>query len=172
MSSLSPFLPYASLGNHKSTLVSTPLPLLDMPYKWNQTPIWAKDEMPWAPVAFACTTASLGLFWDQRPFCWVIASPPSHIVLVGVLTNKSHLHAHHPVVAWMSVPSTTDIYKLEFCNQCEVIRGQGFWGWLGCKTQEMWVQSLGQEDPLEKEMATPSNILAWRISWTEERVGL
>ena len=35
----------------------------------------------------------------------------------------------------------------------------------------MWktrVQSLGQEDPLEKGMATPSSILAWRISWTEE----
>ena len=31
-----------------------------------------------------------------------------------------------------------------------------------------WVQSLGQEDPLEKEMATHSNILAWRILWTEE----
>jgi len=32
----------------------------------------------------------------------------------------------------------------------------------------MWVRSLGQEDPLEKEMATYSNILAWRIPWTEE----
>ena len=31
-----------------------------------------------------------------------------------------------------------------------------------------WVQSLGQEDPLEKEMATRSSILAWRIPWTEE----
>ena len=31
-----------------------------------------------------------------------------------------------------------------------------------------WVQSLGQEDPLEKEMATHSSILAWRILWTEE----
>ena len=31
-----------------------------------------------------------------------------------------------------------------------------------------WVQSLGQEDPLEKEMATHSSILAWRIPWTEE----
>ena len=36
------------------------------------------------------------------------------------------------------------------------------------KTQETWVQSLGQEDPLEKEMATYSNILAWEILWTEE----
>ena len=32
--------------------------------------------------------------------------------------------------------------------------------------QETWVQSLGQEDPLEKEMATHSSILAWRILWT------
>ena len=36
------------------------------------------------------------------------------------------------------------------------------------ETQEMWVQSLGWEDPLEKEMATQSSILAWRISWTEQ----
>ena len=33
---------------------------------------------------------------------------------------------------------------------------------------EMWVQSLGQEDPLEKEMATHSRIFAWKIPWTEE----
>ena len=33
---------------------------------------------------------------------------------------------------------------------------------------EMWVRSLGQEDPLEKEMATHSNILAWEIPWTEK----
>ena len=40
------------------------------------------------------------------------------------------------------------------------------------KTQETQVQSLGQEDPLEKRMATPSSILAWRIPWTEEPGGL
>ena len=37
---------------------------------------------------------------------------------------------------------------------------------------ETWVRSLGQEDPLEKEMATQSSILAWRIPWTEEPGGL
>ena len=36
------------------------------------------------------------------------------------------------------------------------------------ETQETWVQSPGQKDPLEKEMATHSGILAWRIPWTEE----
>ena len=40
------------------------------------------------------------------------------------------------------------------------------------ETQETQVQSLGQEDPLEKEMATNSSILAWRIPWTEEPDGL
>ena len=34
--------------------------------------------------------------------------------------------------------------------------------------QEAWVQSLGREDPLEKEMATHSSTLAWKIPWTEE----
>ena len=34
--------------------------------------------------------------------------------------------------------------------------------------QETWVRSLGQEDPLEKGMATHSSILVWRIPWTEE----
>ena len=35
--------------------------------------------------------------------------------------------------------------------------------------QETWVQSLDQEDPLEKEMATHSSVLAWEIPWTEDR---
>ena len=38
--------------------------------------------------------------------------------------------------------------------------------------QETWVRSLGQKDPLEKEMATHPSILAWRIPWTEEPGGL
>ena len=37
---------------------------------------------------------------------------------------------------------------------------------------EMWVQSLGREDPLEKEVATHSSGLAWEIPWTEEPSGL
>ena len=38
--------------------------------------------------------------------------------------------------------------------------------------EETWVQFLGQEDPLEKGMATHSSILAWRIPWMEEPGGL
>ena len=38
--------------------------------------------------------------------------------------------------------------------------------------RETWVQSMGWENPLQKELATHSNILAWRIPWTEEHGGL
>ena len=38
--------------------------------------------------------------------------------------------------------------------------------------QEMWVRALGQENPLEEEIAAHSSILAWRIPWTEEPGGL
>ena len=40
------------------------------------------------------------------------------------------------------------------------------------ETQETQVRSLGQEDPLGKEIATPSSILAWEILWTEEPGGV
>ena len=40
------------------------------------------------------------------------------------------------------------------------------------ETQETWVRSLGQEDPLEKEMATHSGVFAWKIPWAEEPGGL
>ena len=56
------------------------------------------------------------------------------------------------------------------------------WGFLGGSAvknppamqepQEIQVQSLGQKNPLEKDMATHSSILAWRIPWTEEPGGL
>ena len=36
------------------------------------------------------------------------------------------------------------------------------------ETQETWVRSLGQEDPLEEDMATHFSVLAWRIPWKEE----
>ena len=61
-------------------------------------------------------------------------------------------------------------------NKPVVTSGEsGEWGFPGgsivkihLPVQEMWVQSLGQEDLLEKEMATHSIILAWKIWWTEE----
>ena len=60
-----------------------------------------------------------------------------------------------------------------------IVRQGGFPGGPGVKSlllrqelQETQVRSLGQEDPLDKGMATHSSNLAWRISWTEEPCGL
>ena len=59
------------------------------------------------------------------------------------------------------------------------LRQREIWGTLVAQTvknlpemQETWVQSLGWDDPLEKEMATLSSILAWKTPWTEEPGGL
>ena len=41
-----------------------------------------------------------------------------------------------------------------------------------CEPQETWVQSLGQEDPLQEEMTTHSSTAAWEIPWTEEPGGM
>ena len=46
------------------------------------------------------------------------------------------------------------------------------WQSIHLPMQEMQVRSLGREDPLEKEMATCSSILAWKIPWTEQPSGL
>ena len=65
---------------------------------------------------------------------------------------------------------------LQYCWEHELIcfsRGQlELARWLSCKCRRHWVRSLGQEDPLEKETATHSSILAWKIPWTEKPSGL
>ena len=61
-------------------------------------------------------------------------------------------------------------------TQLSVHTHSGLLWWLSGKEsaciQEMWVQSLGPEDPLEKEMETHSSILVWEIPWAEEPGGL
>ena len=61
------------------------------------------------------------------------------------------------------------------CELCFYFYGLPCWlSWVGSLPAmwETWVQSLGWEDLLEKEMTTHSGILAWRIPWTEEPGGL
>jgi hypothetical protein len=53
-----------------------------------------------------------------------------------------------------------------------MFEGLTYWLRICLPVQEMWVQSLGQEDPLEEEMATHPSIVAWEILWVEELGGL
>ena len=71
------------------------------------------------------------------------------------LGKKNHLAESH----WFKGVSTPWWLRVEMVKNLPTM-------------QEIWVRSLGQEDPLEKGMATHSGILAWRIPWTEEPGGL
>ena len=66
---------------------------------------------------------------------------------------------------------TYDIFKLQWIYQ-DITPSKGLPWWFSGKEPPCnagdWVLSLGQEDPLEKEMAIYSSILAWEIPWTEE----
>ena len=81
----------------------------------------------------------------------------------------------------ISQPNLEEFYRPSIRSHVEQritysIYRRGFRGGLAVKNppamQEMWVQSLGLEDPLEKETETQSSILAWKIPWTEEPGGL
>ena len=109
------------------------------------------------------------------------------------LSDFAQIHAHcvsdsmqlshlcHPLVLLPSVFTSIRV----FCNELALrIRRPAIKGFTSRASpvaqtvkhlravQETWIQFLGQEDPLEKEMATQSSILAWRIPWTGEPGGL
>ena len=74
---------------------------------------------------------------------------------------------------FLSLIDHLPIFSFFLCKNDRAFKNLGFHGDSDGKEymlaiQETWVQSLGWEDPPEKEMATPSNILAWRIPWMEE----
>ena len=74
------------------------------------------------------------------------------------------------MIEWVSKDRDRSNQETSVCISAGV---KGILGFLHLPAmKEIWVQFLGQEDPLEKEMAAHSSILAWKISWTEELDGL
>ena len=73
---------------------------------------------------------------------------------------------------WSGVPLHVTISKNTQPQERVWLRSQPDSIIVGPAMQETWVQSRGQEDPLEKNMPTHSSILAWRIPWSEEPGGL
>ena len=106
----------------------------------------------------------------------------------GTCYNTDELRGHY--VKW-NKPLTKRQLTTIWCHLCEILRVVKFLetesksgdSWLSLvvlvvihppvwETEETWVLSLDREDPLEKNMATHSSILAWRIPWTEQPGGL
>ncbi|KAM7248075.1 hypothetical protein CapIbe_000114 [Capra ibex] len=83
------------------------------------------------------------------------------VVLSSVPAPEKAMAPRSSTLAW-KIPWTEEpaIKKPLFCTEKLTV--------LDVIIHETWVQSLGQEDPLDKEMATHSSTLAWKIPWTEE----
>ena len=107
---------------------------------------------------FLLHTNRLSIF-SARYMCFKDHTIKTQFALKKKVCGRSHLHPHLTYI-----PETYHSAFLASLVAQTVKRLPAMW--------ETWIQSLGWEDPLEKEMATHSSILAWRIPWTEEPDGL
>ena len=98
---------------------------------------------------------------ETQSYVWQMTLGTNREIVCTLQTKKYYKphqsHCHHPL--WITINYSP---KRGFPGG-QVVNNPANAG--DAKT---WVQSLGQEDPLEKEMATHSNILTWKILWTEE----
>ena len=89
----------------------------------------------------------------------MITSRLIHVAAKAPLPFKlTSFYPSHLISLWSHLPLTEKLYSSLVTQRLKRLPAM----------QETWVRSLGREDPLEKEMATHSSILAWRIPWTEE----
>ena len=92
-------------------------------------------------------------------------------ILQSILLIRDFSRTHKELLQLNNKETNT-----QFKHRSRIYRDEGFPGGTVVKKPpavlEMGVRSLGREDPLEKEMATHSSILAWRIPWTEESGGI
>ena len=83
--------------------------------------------------------------------------------------NRAHLFTLHLPILSMQPSSSVDVDIIDSLLPLLILKGSAWasqvaqWWRISLPVQETWVQSLGQEDPLEMEMATHSSILAWKI---------
>ena len=114
-----------------------------------------------------CRVRATRLYMIARPLpgllrisvWWEVSGHPgSHRALVGAVRGLSTVADYQGAQTYFSMSTP----------------GLGFPGGSVIKNlpaKKMWIPSLGRKDPLKKEMATHSSILAWEVSWTEKSVG-
>ena len=107
---------------------------------------------------FLCRREKVEFSLDNGLFCFtcLISSQLLVATKTALVTNSMRLSFAHPLYGVLHGSMASLVVQRLKCLPA-------MW--------ETWVRSLGREDPLEKEMATHSSILAWRIPWTEELGG-
>ena len=108
-----------------------------------------------------CETVTLGKIFDLDNFLF----PSLKIELLGLL-NSPVLSMEVKFFWWRKIHEQLILFQSSQVAQWKTIHLPMQ------EMQEMWVQSLGREKPLEWEVTPNSNILPWRIPWTEEPGGL
>ena len=124
-------------------------------------------------------TQRAGTAWATRPWStspW--ATPPWSTVRSDILGVPWHFCISESPASQKRAPCAYHRWTLPTAGKVFHLPGphQGFPGSASVKRtclpmQEMWVHSLGREDPLDEGMATHFSILAWRIPWTDEPIG-
>ena len=124
-----------------------------------------KKRFPFHHRGLECISRKSRDTWNNRQV-WQMKQAKANRVLL-----KEHAgHSKHPFPTIQETALYMDVTRCQYWNQISSLVAQ--WYRTHLPVQEVWVQSLGWEDTLEKEMATHSSILAWGIPWTEEPRGL
>ena len=119
--------------------------------------------------------------WRQQQTFLISLEPAGLDVLLWYHLDWVHLDRTHICIANQLVGQRGPVWSrkppvaiIAFCSQrwWNLLKSKGLAGQLWTSKAGDTVRSLGREDPQEEEMATRSSILAWKISWTEEPVGL
>ena len=106
--------------------------------------------------------SGLWVSWERpQKWCAIITC---HLLSLWLLTVDSTLNTWRS----LALSSFSFFYSFPFHTPDQV----AYWSRIRLPVQETEAQCLGQEDPLEEEIATHSSLLAWNIPWTQERGGL
>ena len=109
------------------------------------------------------TVLSMNIWWMNKWWNW--AGVPYHSQCQIIYTTVLHRKEYRTVQS-MNTASFINFPGLPWASLvAQMVKNP-------CPRQETWVQSLGQEDPLEKGITPYSSLLAWRTPWTEEPGGL
>ena len=119
--------------------------------------VFLARTLEWVAISFSNTYGYIHIYVQRYTDIW--RKSPWHLWVDLVLSTRNWL-----VLTSMGF-TTHGLYVLPASLVAQRLKHLPL-------MQETWVRSMGQEDPLEKEMATHSNILAWRIPWMEEPGGL
>ena len=106
-------------------------------------------------------------------FC--LGCQPSSSYISPHAHTHTHTHTHTPVSPILEISILFNTFHIPVCIYLALVFAASLVAQrVKClpAMRETWVQSLGGEDPLEKEMATHSSILAWKTPWMEKPSGL